>query len=82
MKKTKKKVKKPAPKQREVTYKKNELFTVEEVVYSDGITRYNITHKNEEGFKCSSGMYNDIDLLIEILERIGKISTPRVYVSK
>lgn len=69
----------------EITYKHTDLFTITEVKYSDGLIRYEINSKrNKDGsFSSSAGMYNDIDLMVEILMRIGKIGKDtKVYVSK
>lgn len=69
-------------KKKDFTYKtQQDLFTVEEVIYSDGVIRYNINGKDENG-TFSEGLFNDIDLIIAILVKIGKISKPAVYLSK
>lgn len=62
------------------TYKKRDLFTVEEVTYNDGVVLFNIKGKNEDGV-FSSGLYKDMDLIIQILELIGKIELKNVYIS-
>ena len=59
-------------------YTKKKLFVVNEFTYNDGITRYEI----EDGDSSTSGMYDDIDLLIEILRLIGKIELKSVTISR
>ncbi len=61
-------------------YKKRKICTIEELVYSDGTIRYNIEGSDEEG-TWSEGLYNEVELLVHILVKIGKISLPVVFTS-
>lgn len=66
-------------KKKNLTYKTKDIFTVEEISYSDGMIRYNVKGKDKHG-TFDVGPFNDIDLLIEVMEQIGKIKTKAIYV--
>ncbi len=66
---------------KEVSYKKRDVCTIVEVEYSDGETLYELEGKDENG-TWSGGMYNQIDLMIQILVAMGKISQPKVFIFK
>ncbi len=66
---------------KDITYKTTDLCTIEEVQYSDGTTLYNLHGKNEVG-TWIDGLYNQVEVLIQVLVAMGKISEPKTYVFK
>ena len=67
---------------KDLTFKIKDLFTVEQIDYSDGVIRYNIKGKDQDGTSFSCGVYSEMETIIEMLVLMGKISRPTVYVSK
>jgi len=67
-------------KNKKLEYEKKTIATIVEVAYSDGKIRYDLEGiGGKEGHTC--GLFNEIDLFIELLVLMGKISRPTVYVS-
>lgn len=64
-----------------MNYNKKKLFEVVEIKYDDGAILYDIQGQNDEGGFWSSGLFNEVELIIEVLHQIGKIDRPRVYIS-
>lgn len=65
-----------------MSYKKETLFTLNAIHYDDGQTLYTLGNEREDGTSWSSGMFNEIDLVIEVLKQIGKIEeSAKVFVS-
>jgi hypothetical protein len=63
-------------------YDSHEIFKVIAVDYPDGQRLYEVEWPDENGRKASSGMHSEIDLMIEILKRMGKLDkNARIYVS-
>lgn len=54
-------------------YETSDLFTVEEVRYEDGQTLYMLKGIKADGTTWSSGMHNSTDLIVHVLQAIGKI---------
>lgn len=63
----------------EVTYKCRNIATIEEVVYSDGITLYNLI--TDDG-NSSEGLFNQTEIIIHLLVAMGKMSRPKTYIFK
>ena len=61
-------------------YESKIICSIEEISYPDCAIRYNLKGKDEQG-KWSEGLYNEVELIAHILEKIGKIKISKVFIS-